>query len=56
MQQQAHLAFDLGGVEYYQRQIGRIVVQEVAHHLFVIRKTMQVIDARQVDDFNHVRA
>ena len=56
LQQQAHLALDLRGVEYDQCKIGHVVVQEVAHHLFVVGKTVQVVDAGQVDDFHHVAA
>ena len=56
LQQQAHLAFDLRGVEYDQREVGHVVVQEVAHHLFVVGEAVQVVDAGQVDDLHHVVA
>jgi hypothetical protein len=48
------LPFDLCGVENDQGQIGDIVVQKMAYHLFIIGETVQIVDAWQVDDFHHV--
>ncbi len=56
LQQQAHLAFDLRGVQYDERQIGHVVVNEMAHHLLVVGEAVQIVDARQVDDLDHVGA
>jgi hypothetical protein len=56
LQQQAHLAFDLRGIEDDQCQIRNVVVQEVSDDLLVIGEAVQVVDAGQVDDLHHVAA
>ena len=52
----AQLAVDLRGVEMTATRSTRASLQEVAHHLLVVGEAVQVVDAGQVDDLDHVAA
>jgi len=45
---------DLRGVDDDAQQINRVMVQEAPHHLFVLRKTVQIVQAGQINHFDHL--
>jgi len=54
LQGKAELALDLGGVEDDDNQIERIFFHEMAYYLFVVGEAVQVVDAGQVNQFDHL--
>jgi hypothetical protein len=47
---------ELGGVDYDADQVYRVVFDEVADYLFVVRESVQIIDSGQVNDVNSLAA
>lgn len=56
LQGQRQLAVELGRVGDHQQQVDRVVLQEAARDALVLGETVQVVEAGQVDDLDHVGA
>ena len=53
---QDQLTFELGGIDRDQQEVDGLGFKEVTDQLFVVGIAVQVINARQVDEFDHLAA